>query len=65
MKKIIAIMLAIITVFSVLSMVGCNQPEENPENQEISEEEVPEEELEIEPDEKLSKVLNFYRNRRN
>ncbi len=31
MKKIIAIMLAVITVFSVVSMVGCNQPEENPE----------------------------------
>ena len=31
MKKIIALMLALITVFSVISMVGCNQPETNPE----------------------------------
>ena len=32
MKKIIALMLAIITVFSVLSMVGCNQPAGTPED---------------------------------
>ena len=31
MKKIIAIMLAVISVFSVVSMVGCNQPVVNPE----------------------------------